>query len=69
MMFDISLDSSMSALYLKVTNERELSELRREFDTFVRTPPNHRATPEDASIKIHSGPEGNFATILFRSRS
>jgi hypothetical protein len=66
MMFDISVDFSVSALYLEVKTEEDLAVLQREFDSFIRQPPAHRATPEDVGIKIDSGPEGSYTTALLR---
>jgi HEPN domain-containing protein len=69
MMFDISVDFSVSALYLEVKNEEERAALQREFDSFIRQPPGHRATPEEVGIKIDSGPEGSYTTALLRLKS
>jgi HEPN domain-containing protein len=69
MIFDIAVDVSVSALYLEVTDEEELTALRREFHSFMTQPPVHRATPEEVRIKIDSGPEGNYTTALIRLKS
>jgi HEPN domain-containing protein len=69
LMLDICVPSAVSALYLEVTGEQELAVVQREFDSYVRNPPAHRATPEEVGIKIDSGPEGSYTTALFGLKS
>jgi HEPN domain-containing protein len=69
MMFDISVDFLVSALYLEVKNQEELAALQREFASFISHPPVHRATPDELGIRIDSGPEGSYTTALLRVKS
>jgi hypothetical protein len=69
MMLDISVNFSVSALYLEVKNQDELAALQREFASFISHPPVHRATPDELGIKIDSGPEGSYTTALLRVKS
>jgi HEPN domain-containing protein len=69
MMFDLSLDLIVSALYLEIKDKDEIATLQGEFDSFIRNPPAHRATAEDVSIKTDSGPEGTYTTAMFMFKS
>ena len=69
MMLDISVNFSVSALYLEVKNLDELAALQRDFASFISHPPVHRATPDELGIKIDSGPEGSYTTALLRLKS
>jgi hypothetical protein len=66
-MADISMDVAQSALYLEVTDQLQIAELRNRYEFHLKNR-GRLVRPEEIGVQMASGIEGAYTTSILKRR-